>query len=108
MSTFKERMQPVIDGLPAGEDKDTLVAWPRHPRQHGAAGFNPGSSARAMRQYLRRRGCRRGHARPGPARPRARQEAVAPNRTPNNTPFISHPGTRPRGGFRIYGGLKHD
>jgi len=53
MSTFKERMQPVIDGLPAGEDKDTLGALiDTHDRME-RSGFNPGRSARAMRQYLR-------------------------------------------------------
>ncbi len=53
MSTFKERMQPVIDGLPAGEDKDTLVALIDTHDSMELSGFNPGRSARAMRQYLR-------------------------------------------------------
>lgn len=53
MSTFKERMQPVIDGLPAGEDKDTLVALVDTHDSMEQAGFKPGSSSRAMRQYLR-------------------------------------------------------
>jgi len=53
MSTFKERMQPVIDGLPAGEDKDTLVALIDTHDSMEQSGFNPGRSARAMRQYLR-------------------------------------------------------
>ena len=54
MSTFKERMQPVIDGLPAGEDKDTLVALIDTHDTMEQSGFNRGRSARAMRQYLRR------------------------------------------------------
>lgn len=53
MSTFKQRMQPVIDGLPAGEDKDTLVALIDTYDSMELSGFNPGRSARAMRQYLR-------------------------------------------------------
>ncbi len=53
MSTFKERMQPVIDGLPAGEDKDTLVALIDTHDAMEQVGFSPGRSARAMRQYLR-------------------------------------------------------
>lgn len=53
MSTFKERMQPVIDALPAGDDKDTLIALiDTHDRMEHV-GFSPGRSARAMRQYLR-------------------------------------------------------
>jgi hypothetical protein len=52
MSTFKERMQPVIDGLAAGEDKDTLVALIDTHDSMEQAGFKPGRSARAMRQYL--------------------------------------------------------
>jgi len=68
MSTFKERMQPVIDGLPAGEDKDTLVALVDTHDSMEQAGFNPGSSSRAMRQYLRQAGGRgpAGHARNPP------------------------------------------
>lgn len=53
MSTFKQRMQPVIDGLPVGEDKDTLVALIDTHDSMEQSGFNPGRSARAMRQYLR-------------------------------------------------------
>ena len=53
MSTFKERMQPVIDGLPAGEDKDALVALIDTHDAMEQSGFSPGRSARAMRQYLR-------------------------------------------------------
>jgi hypothetical protein len=53
MSTFKERMQPVIDGLPAGDDKDTLVALIATHDAMEQSGFNRSRSARAMRQYLR-------------------------------------------------------
>lgn len=52
MSTFKERMQPVIDALPAGEDKDTLIALVDTHDRMEQAGFKPGRSARALRQYL--------------------------------------------------------
>ena len=65
MSTFKQRMQPVIDGLPAGEDKDTLVALIDTHDSMEQSGFNPGRSARAMRQYLRHNADKEadGHAR---------------------------------------------
>ena len=53
MSTFKQRMQPVIDGLPAGNDKEILVALIDTHDSMEQSGFNPGRSARAMRQYLR-------------------------------------------------------
>ncbi len=68
MSTFKERMQPIIDGLPAGEDKDILVALIDTHDSMEQAGFNPGRSARAMRQYLRQNNCKTagGHARRPP------------------------------------------
>lgn len=52
MSTFKERMQPVIDALPAGEDRDTLIALVDTHDSLEQAGFKPGRSTRALRQYL--------------------------------------------------------
>lgn len=74
MSTFKERMQPVIDGLPAGEDKDTLVALVDTHDSMEQAGFKPGSNSRAMRQYLRQANGR------GPAGPASHPGKPAGNR----------------------------
>ncbi len=65
MSTFKERMQPVIDALPAGEDKDTLIALVDTHDRMEQAGFKPGRSARALRQYLHQASGRGPAGRPG-------------------------------------------
>ncbi len=53
MSPFKQRLQPVIEGLPEGEDKDTLIALIEYHELLEQSGFHPRDGIRAARQYLR-------------------------------------------------------
>ena len=53
MSTFKQRLQPIVQGLPEGEDKDTLIALIEYHESLEQSGFHPKERMRAARQYLR-------------------------------------------------------
>jgi len=53
MNTFKQRLQPILEGLPEGEDKDTLIALIDYHESLEQSGFHPKARMRAARQYLR-------------------------------------------------------
>ena len=55
MSTFKQRLQPIIEGLPEGKDKDTLIALIDYRESLEQSGFHPKARMRTARQYLRQR-----------------------------------------------------
>jgi hypothetical protein len=53
MSTFKQRLQPILKGLSKGEDKDTLIALIDYHESLEQSGFHPKDGIKAARQYLR-------------------------------------------------------
>lgn len=52
-STFLERMQPILDGMPDGPDKDKLLALVESQDTVERVDVHPKDRARAMRRLLR-------------------------------------------------------
>ena len=73
MNTFKQRLQPIVQGLPEGEDKDTLIALIEYHESLEQSGFHPKARMRAARQYLRQQAAQAMNA-PHIGRPSAHPE----------------------------------